>query len=235
MKVGYVRQFIVNVLVIPALLALWGCDQKNQEITQCFVPVEDSANRDDAVGGLILDPEKQCYGLKWSIPVAYEPFLFGTPVENLSITIGLVDQVPGAEMTEARKVRDKPEVSVYPQLANEFQERIAAVRKAGEETYGLKPTGGLMYGMEVYMSENPNAASRIIMFYPVVGGGSSMVVCNASVEQLVEAIDPLTPCTVTSYMDGYLFAEYNILYSLMTQLDLLNSVMIHQVLSFRVR
>jgi hypothetical protein len=236
MKVGYVRQFIVSALLIPVLFALWGCGKKPVEITQCFVAINDGDTGLDAVppNGLIADPEKQCYGLKWSIPLAYEPFLFGKPVENLSITVGLVDQAPGAHMTDVRKARDKPEISLYPQLANEFQERIVAIKKASEETYGLKSTGTLRYGMEVYMPEKTAAEATMIMFYPVKFG-SFMVLCPVGAEQLVEKVDPLTLCRVTSYMNQDLFAEYHVLYSLLPQLDLINSVIVNHILNFRVR
>jgi hypothetical protein len=137
-------------------------------------------------------------------------------------------------MTEVRKARDKPEVSLYPQLANEFQERIVAIKKASEETYGLKSTGKLMYGMEVYMPDKTDAEATMLMFYPV-NSDSFMVVCPVSADQRVEQVDPLTLCTVTSYMNQDLFAEYHVLYSLMPQLDLINSVMVSHILNFRVR
>ncbi len=192
-------------------------------------------------GGLKAIPERKCYGLQWSIPLAYEPYVFGTPVENLNITMGLLDQTPGAHMTEARKLLQQPQISIYPQLGNEFQERVSSLRKTAEETYGLATTSYLAYGMEVLMSDVTRGA-RVIMFYPV-DQGQSMVVCtvgvalveNQPIQQLIEQIDPATLCSVTSYMDGWLFAEYRIVYSLMPQFDLINSVLINNILEFRVR
>jgi hypothetical protein len=213
-----------------------------QDIRQCVAVIEGGADLSAVPVGLKAFPDRQCYGLQWSIPLAYEPYLFGTPVENLNITIGLLTpHTPGAHMTEARKAREQPQVSVYPQLANEFQEKVMAVRKAAEETYGLTSTGTLMYGMEVLLSDITRAG-RVLMFYPV-NQGSPMVVCTIGsglgleqpVQQIVEQIDPLTLCTVTSYMDDRLFAEYRILYSLMPQFDLINSVLVNNILEFRVR
>ena len=236
MKVGYVRQFIVRILLVSAVFALWGCDKSMelQEIAQCIAPTQgDTGLSAVPPRGLVLLPDKQCYGLQWAIPLAYEPYLFGTPVENLNITMGLLDQTPGAHMTDVRKAREKPEISVYPQVAAEFQDRITAVRNASEEAYGLRSTGRLMYNMEVWMSDKPGAAAAMVMFYPV-NGGSSMVVCTVPAQQMIEQIDPLTLCTVTTYIDEHLFAEYHILYSLMPQFDLINSVMIGHILDFLV-
>ena len=107
-----------------------------------------------------------------------------------------------------------------------------AIKKAAEETYGLKSTGMQMYGMEVYESDVTNTGTRILMFYPV-NAGTSMVVCNIGAGQLLDQIDPLTLCTVTTYMDGRLFAEYRILYELMPQFELINSVLVNNILAFR--
>ncbi|MES2625045.1 MAG: hypothetical protein V4628_07195 [Pseudomonadota bacterium] len=253
MNVGYARRLAARALVVGAVFALWGCDKSMelQDISQCVAPIEGGGLSAVPPSGLKTIPERQCFGLQWSIPLAFEPYLFGTPVENLNITLGLLDQTPGAHMTEVRKAREQPEVGVYSQpKGTEFQERILAVRKAGEEAYGLESTGGLMYNMEVLMSKTNNAGLTLVVFYPV-NQGSSMVVCNVAslrVEEepenpleainpavLIQQIDPLTLCTATSYMDERLFAEYHILYSLMPQFDLINAVLINNILEFRVR
>jgi hypothetical protein len=235
MKVGDVRQLVIRAILVPGLLVIWGCDKSMelQEITQCISPagggVEATPPR-----GLALIPAKQCYGLYWSIPLAYEPYLFGTPVENLNITMGLLDQTPGAHMTDVRKAREQPEIAVYPQVGNGFQQRIAEVRKTAEETYGLKPTAGSMYGMEVLMSDASSAGAKMVMFYPVTQDGA-MVVCTIGAGQDATQIDPLTLCSVTTYMNEWLYAEYNILYSLMPQFELINAVMVNNILEFETR
>jgi hypothetical protein len=244
MKTGYIRVYIASVLLVSAILALWGCDKSMelQNITQCVVATEGGADLSTMPSGLRAIPDRQCYGLQWAIPLAYEPYVFGTPVENLNITMGLLTpHTPGAHMTEARKARELPQISVYPQIGNEFQDKVNALRKAAEETYGLASTGTLMYGMEVLLSE-VTRAGRVLMFYPV-SQGSPMVVCSIGaglgleqpVQQLVEQIDPLTLCTVTTYMDERLYAEYRIVYSLMPQFDLINSVLVNKILAFRIR
>jgi hypothetical protein len=243
MKPAQVRQYIIRAMLLPALLVLGACDKsmEPQEISQCVSPVEGGGGLDAVPpSGLALIPEKQCYGLHWSIPLAFEPYLFGTPVENLNITMGLLDQTPGAHMTEVRKAREQPQVSVYPQTGNEFQERIAEIRKAAEETYGLKTTARSMYGMEVLMSDESAGAAGMVMFYPV-NPDAAMVVCTVNAPQANNAdqanagdalaqIDPLTLCSVTTYMNERLFAEYRILYSLMPQFELINSVLVNNVL-----
>jgi hypothetical protein len=204
-----------------------------QEIAQCISPVAGGGGTMPP-RGLALIPAKQCYGLYWSIPLAYEPYLFGTPVENLNITMGLLDQTPGAHMTDVRKARELPEISIYPQVSNEFQKRIAEVRKAAEETYALKPTAGSMFGMEVLMSDVSSTGARMVMFYPVTLDGA-MVVCTIGPGQDQTQIDPLTLCSVTTYMNEWLFAEYRILYSLMPQFELINAVLINNILEFETR
>jgi hypothetical protein len=255
MKPGQVRQYIINAMFVPALLVLSSCDKSMelQEIAQCVAPVEggDGLNA-VAPRGLALIPEKQCYGLHWSIPLAFEPYLFGTPVENLNVTIGLLDQTPGAHMTDGRKAREQPQVSIYPQIGNEFEERIAEIRKAAEEKYGLQTTARSMYGMEVLSSDETAGGVGMVMFYPV-NPDAEMVVCTTNTDQVntdqanadqvnggqitagqIEAqIDPLTLCSVTTYMNEQLFAEYRILYSLMPQFELLNSVLVNSILEFR--
>lgn len=242
MKVGKVRQFIIGAILVPALLMLWGCDKsmEPQNIAQCIAPVESGeADNPDPPRGLALIPQKQCYGLYWSIPLAFEPYLFGTPVENMNITMGLLDQTPGAHMSEPRKAREQPEISLYPQVGNAFQERITSVRQAAEETYGLKTTAQTMYGMEVFMSDETEAGARIVVFYPVRQDGA-MVVCTIAASQddtarIDTQIDPLTLCSVTTYVNEWLFAEYHILYSLMPQFELLNAVLLNNILEFRAR
>lgn len=236
MQVGHVRQFIISAMLVPALLALSACDKsmEPQEITQCIAPVVENEGGPNAPRGLDLIPEKQCYGLYWSIPLAFEPYLFGTPVENLNVTMGLLDQTPGAHMTDVRKAREQPEISVYAHTGDGFEQRITEVRKAAEESYGLQPTAGSMYGMEVLTSDATDAAARMVMFYPVTPDGA-MVVCTIGADQNEAQIDPLTLCSVTTYMNEWLFAEYRILYSLMPQFDLLNSVMVNRILDFRAR
>jgi hypothetical protein len=219
-------------MLVPALLVLGACDRsmEPQEISQCVAPIEGDGGLDAvAPRGLASIPEKQCYGLHWSIPLAFEPYLFGSPVENLNITMGLLDQTPGAHMTEARKAREQPQVLVYPQPGNEFEERIAEIRKAAEEQYGLKTTARTMYGMEVFMSDASAAGTRMVMFYPV-NPDAAMVVCTIGAGQDEEQIDPLTLCNVTTFMNERLFAEYHILYSLMPQFELINSVLVNNVL-----
>lgn len=234
MKVVNIRLLIARLMLIPAMLVLWGCDKsmEPQDISQCIAPAADGS---DPPGGLDPIPQKQCYGLYWSIPLAFEPYLFGTPVENLNITMGLLDQTPGAHMSEPRKVREQPEISLYPQVGNAFEERIASVKDAAEKSYGLKTTARSMYGMEVMMSDATAAGTRLIVFYPV-SKDAAMVVCTISAVQVdATQIDPLTLCSVTTYVNEWLFAEYHILYSLMPQFELLNSVLINNILEFRAR
>ena len=88
-----------------------------------------------------------------------------------------------------------------------------------------------MYGMEVFRPAATDGGTGIVMFYPVTRDGA-MVVCPGPDET---QIDPLTLCSVTTYMNEWLFAEYNILYSLMPQFELINSVMVNHILEFRAR
>jgi hypothetical protein len=243
MEAGCIRLLFTRALLLSVVVAFSGCDQSMelQDISQCISAIPEGSGLSTVPpGGLKSIPERECFGLQWSIPLAYEPYVFGTPVENLNITMGLLDQTPGAHMTEARKLREQPQISIYPQLNNEFQERVASLRKAAEDAYGLTSTGTLLYGMEVLMS-NVTRGARVIMFYPL-DQGQPMVVCTIGValateqpiQQLIEQIDPSTLCSVTSYINGWLFAEYHIVYSLMPQFELINSVLMNNILEFRV-
>lgn len=185
--------------------------------------------------GLVIDTQRKCYVLRWSIPRAYMAYLSGpASSDHLNLTIGISDLTPGAYLSEERISKEMPNITIHSNLSYTYEKRIAISKEGYVAGYGIKPTGRVMYDMEIYETTKADVASAVVMFHsknPML----PTVMCHVGRNGGVDQINPYTPCNVRSKIDDRLYAEYYIVYSLMPQFEKINVALVGRIRSFIVQ
>jgi len=201
--------------------------------TQCVAKLSSyGLAHPEVTKGLIIDNERQCYSLHWSIPKAYQPYL--SPSDDLEIIVGKPDLAPGASLSEKRKSAEMPMVYIRSLLLGTFAYRVDGIKVAGQVSYGLKKSGRTMYGRQVYESTKDLNFHHDVVFYPD-DDSQPIISCGVGTKGGgVDQIKPYTGCKVRADIDGHVYAEYHLLYSLMPQFEQINAAVIGLIRSFIV-
>jgi hypothetical protein len=236
---GYMGKPVGILLLVLGVIVLPGCGNSTsmepKQFTQCMGKVgPDGAARPESTKGLLVVSEQKCYALRWSIPLAYMPSQI-SPYGDMRFKMGVPDMTPGAYFNKALDAAHPTEVRIASLLMGNFlEQRVNHTMRVYGGGYGLKNSGRVVNGFEIYESTKALTESHVVLLHSQ-DPTQPILVCTVGRRGTINQLFPDTGCRVTTNVDGHFSADYDITYSQLPQFEQLNAAVVARIRSFIVQ